>query len=81
MSHLFISLTALQPMFQLFLQLIALFVCQELLSWFLGKLLKLKNAPLLVNLTVYASFALILVWYIDAYVFTYFSRFVQFFFR
>ena len=80
-NHLFISQGALLPIFQLFVKLIVLFVLQDVLIWIFGKLLRLKNAPAMVNLTVYTSFAIILVWYINQYVWQQFSGFVQFFLR
>ena len=81
MNQLFVTLSEIQPIFNLFGKLIILFVFQEILTRALSKFLKSSNVPILVNLTVYASFAIIIVWYINAYVFNHFSQFVQFFLR
>ena len=81
MNPMFITLSEIQPIFQLFAKLLVLFVFQELLSKLLSKFLSAKNVPVMVNLTVYTSFAIIIVWYINQYVFTHFSRFVQIFLR
>ena len=94
MNGLFISLAQLTPIFHLFAQLVILFCLQGVITRAVTHFITTRNpdnpettarhtkwAGKCIDYSVYTAFSSILVWYIHAYVFTHFSRFIQFFLR